>query len=87
MVTFCIFDAVYNTRKGNLVKECHIEAFREEYVGFTAVAIGVGRMTGYVLMLLVSLANNLIFFKILLAVITLFAPVYGFLMRRTEVDS
>ena len=25
VITFCIFDIVYNTRKGNLVKECEIE--------------------------------------------------------------
>lgn len=84
MVTFGIFDALYNTRKGNLVKECNIENYREEYIGYTSISIGIGRITGYVLMLIVSFATNIIFFKILLAIVTLFAPIYCYLIKRTE---
>lgn len=84
MVTFGIFDALYNTRKGNLVKECNIENYREEYIGYTSISIGIGRITGYVLMFIVSFSTNIIFFKILLAIVTLFAPIYCYLIRRTE---
>lgn len=84
MATFGIFDALYNTRKGNLVKECNIENYREEYIGYTSISIGIGRITGYVLMLIVSFTTNIIFFKILLAVVTLFAPIYCYLMKKTE---
>lgn len=83
MITFCIFDVVYNTRKGDLVKECNLEKYKEEYVGYTALAIGLGRVMGYVLMLIVSFTNNIIYFKILLIIVTLFAPLYCCLIIRT----
>lgn len=79
ITTFCIFDAVYNTRKGDLVKECKIEDFREEYIGYTSIGIGIGRVIGYLLMFLISFTNNIVWFKALLAIVTLFAPVYCYL--------
>lgn len=83
-ITFCIFDVVYNTRKGNLVKECKIEKYREEYIGYTSISIGLGRIIGYILMLVVSFTSNIIYFKILLAIVTLFAPVYCYLILKSE---
>lgn len=83
-INFCIFDVVYNTRKGNLVKECKIEKYREEYIGYTSISIGLGRIIGYILMLIVSFTSNIIYFKILLAIVTLFAPVYCYLILKSE---
>ena len=87
IITFCIFDAVYNTRKGDLVKECHIEDFREEYIGFTSIGIGMGRIIGYMLMFIVSFSSNIIWFKVLLAIVTLFAPVYCYLITSSLKDT
>lgn len=84
IITFCIFDVLYNTRKGNLVKECNIENYREEYIGYTSISIGIGRIIGYILMLIVSFTANLVFFKILLAIVTAFAPIYCYLIYKTE---
>ena len=84
IITFGIFDVVYNTKKGNLIKECKIENFKEEYIGFTSISIGSGRIIGYLLMLIVSFTSNLIYFKILLAIVTAFAPVYCYLIYKTE---
>lgn len=86
MVTFCIFDVVYNTRKGDLVKECKIDKYREEYIGYTSIGIGIGRIIGYVLMLIVSFTSDIIYFKILLAVVTLFAPIYCYLIVKSLKD-
>lgn len=86
IITFCIFDAVYNTRKGNLVKECKIENYKEEYIGYTSISIGIGRIIGYLLMLIVSFTSNLIFFKILLAIVTAFVPIYCYLIYKTKND-
>ncbi len=82
-ITFCIFDVVYNTRKGDLVKECGIEKYREEYIGYTSISIGLGRIIGYILMLIVSFTSNIIYFKILLAIVTLFAPTYCYLITKS----
>lgn len=84
--TFCIFDVVYNTRKGDLVKECGIEKYREEYIGYTSISIGLGRIIGYILMLIVSFTSNIIYFKILLAIVTLFAPTYCYLITKSLKD-
>ena len=78
-VTFYIFDVVYNTRKGDIVKECDIENYREEYIAYTSIPITVGRIIGYALMLIVSFTTNVLYFKILLAIVTLFAPLYCYL--------
>lgn len=86
IITFCIFDVVYNTRKGDLVKECGIEKYREEYIGYTSISIGLGRIIGYVLMLIVSFTTNIIYFKILLAIVTLFAPIYCYLIIKSLKD-
>ena len=86
VITFCIFDVVYNTRKGDLVKECEIEKYREEYIGYSAISIGLGRIIGYILMLIVSFSSNIIYFKILLAVVTLFAPIYCYLVIKSLKD-
>lgn len=85
-ITFCIFDVVYNTRKGDLVKECGIEKYREEYIGYTSISIGLGRIIGYILMLIVSFTSNIIYFKILLAIVTLFAPTYCYLITKSLKD-
>ena len=86
IITFCIFDVVYNTRKGDLVKECGIEKYREEYIGYTSISIGLGRIIGYVLMLIVSFTTNIIYFKTLLAIVTLFAPIYCYLIIKSLKD-
>lgn len=84
MIGFGIFDVLYNTRKGNLVKETGIEEFEEEYIVYATAAVSIGRIIGYSLLLITSLFSNIIIFKVLLAVVTLFAPVYSYLILKTE---
>lgn len=84
IISFCIFDVVYNTRKGDIVKECSIEKYREEYIGYTAISIDSGRIIGYILMLIVSFTTNIIYFKILLAIVTLFVPIYCYLIIKSQ---
>ena len=61
-----------------------MENYREEYIGYMSISIGIGRIIGYVLMLIVSFTVNLIFFKLLLAIVTLFALIYCYLIYKTE---
>lgn len=83
-ITFCVFDALYNTKKGDLVKECKIENYKEEYIGCTSVTLGFGRVLGYALILLTSFSTNMIILKILLSIVTLFTPIYCYLMYKLE---
>ena len=80
---FCVFEVTYNSRKGDLVEECNIEKYKEEHVGLSAFTVSLGRVIGYILMMIVALLNNIICFKLLLLVITLIAPIYCRLMNKS----
>lgn len=82
-ITFCVFYVVYNTHKGDLVKECKIEKYKEEYISHTTLSIGIGRIIGYLLMLLASFTKDILYFKILLLIVTLFAPIYCYYMVKS----
>ena len=60
--------------------------YREEYIGYTSISIGLGRIIGYILMLIVSFTTDIIYFKILLAAVTLFAPIYCYLIVKSLKD-
>ncbi len=79
-ISICILGVIYDTKKGDLVKECNIEEWKVEWVNYVSLFVHIGRIIGYILMLIAGLFNNIILFKILLIVVTLFAPVYAKLM-------
>lgn len=79
-----ILGTIYDTKKGDLVKECNFEGYKEEWVAFVGIYIAIGRIFGYTLMLIAGIFNNLTTFKILLAIVNLFTPVYSWLMYKVE---
>lgn len=83
-VSMCIFDVIYNTKKGNLVEECNISKYRIEFIGYSSFFITLGRIMGYTFMLVASFNNNIMIFKSLLIVVTLFVPIYGILVNKLE---
>lgn len=83
-ISICILGVIYDTKKGDLVKECNIEKWKTEWVIYVGLFIATGRILGYILMLIAGIFNNIIFFKILLIVVTLFAPIYTKLMYNVE---
>lgn len=83
-VTISILTVIYNTKKGDLVKECNIENWKIEYVVYVGLFIATGRVLGYSLMLIAGLFNNVIIFKVLLVMVSIFAPVYAKLMYDVE---
>lgn len=86
-VTIVILNVIYNTKKGNLVKECNIEKWKIEYLTFVEIYIAIGRVLGYLIMLIAGIFNNLIIFKVLLVVVAIFAPIYAKLMYKIEKDN
>ena len=44
----------------------------------------IGRITGFILMLLVGLLNNVIYFKLLLLIVTISIPIYARIMYKLE---
>ena len=83
-VCICIIGTIYETKKGDLVNECDFEKHKEEWIVYVEIYIALGRTLGYTLMLIAGIFNSLITFKILLAVVNLFTPVYAWLMYKVE---
>lgn len=83
-VSISILNVVYNTKKGDLVKECNIKKWKIEYVVYVDLFIAAGRVLGYSLMLIAGIFNNIVIFKILLVIVSFFAPIYTKLMQEVE---
>lgn len=79
-----ILSVVYDTKKGNLIEECNIEQWKTEYLIYVDLFLSAGRVTGYILMLIAGLFNNIIIFKGLLIIVVLFAPIYTRLLNKVD---
>lgn len=84
IISYSIFDVIYNTNKGNLVKECKLENYRVEYINYASNTILIGRILGYLLIFIVSFINNTILLKVLLAFLTLTAILYCYNTYKIE---
>lgn len=80
----CIFDAIYNTQKGNLIKECKIEEYDVEHVMVNSIFTSLSRFAGFSLILIVGLLNNIIIFKGLLVAMAILVLVYSKLILNIE---
>lgn len=80
----CIFDAIYNTQKGDLIKECNIEQYDVEHVMFNSILTCSSRFIGFSLILIVGIIDNMVFFKGLLAVIAIFVLIYSRIIINME---
>lgn len=83
-ISICILGVIYDTKKGDLVKECNIEEWKVEWVTYVVSFMHLGRISGYILMLIAGLFNNIMIFRILLILVTLFAPICTKLMYDVE---
>ena len=54
-VSLCIFDAIYNTQKGDLIEECHIQNRNVEHVLLTDFFANLSRFIGFTLILIVGI--------------------------------
>ena len=83
-ISICILGVIYDTKKGDLVKECNIEKWKVEFISYVGLFIATGRIFGYTMMLIAGIINNIFIFKILLGIVSIFAPLYGHLMYKVE---
>jgi len=84
-IGLCIFDAIYNTQKGDLIKECSIEEYDVEHVMFNSVLTCSSRFIGFSFILIVGLINNMIVFKGLLAIIAILVLIYSKMIANIEI--
>lgn len=83
-IAICILGVIYDTKKGDLVKECNIERWKVEFVSYVGLFISSGRILGYIMMFVTGIINNILVFKTLLGIVSIVAPVYGYLMYKVE---
>lgn len=83
-ISLCLFDAIFNTQKGNLIEECHIEKREVEHVMLIDFLVDMSRVIGFSFILIAGLINNMIAFKILLLVIAFCVPPYVKLISDIE---
>ena len=79
-----IFDAIFNTQKGNLIKESNIEKYDVEHVMLNSTLTNLSRFTGFALILIVGLLDNMIVFKGLLVVMAILVLLYSKLILDIE---
>lgn len=83
-IGLCIFDAIYNTEKGNLIKECNIEEYDVEHVMLNSILTSLSRFIGFSLILIVGIIDNIVVFKGLLAVIAILVLIYSRIIANIE---
>lgn len=83
-ITIYILEVMFKIKSEDIVKEYHIEKWIVEYHTFIEGFMDIGRITGFLLMFLIGLLNNIIYFKILLIVVTLCIPIYSKIMYEVE---
>lgn len=83
-VSLCLFDVIFNTQKGNLVEDCNIANRNVEHVMLNGFLTDFSRLTGFCLILIVGLTNNIVALKLLLLFIALCVPVYTKLISNLE---
>lgn len=83
-ITVYILEVMFKIKADDIVKENNIEKWLVEYHTFTESFMEIGRITGFILMLLVGLLNNVIYFKLLLLIVTISIPIYARIMYKLE---
>lgn len=82
--SIAILGTIYDTKKANIVKECNIEEWKTEWIIVTELFIAIGRVSGFILLLISGIFNQMAIFKVLLVIVTLFTPIYSKLMYDLE---
>lgn len=83
-ITVYILEVMFKIKADDIVKENNIEKWLVEYHTFTESFMEIGRIIGFILMLLVGLLNNVIYFKLLLLIVTISIPIYARIMYKLE---
>lgn len=83
-ITVYILEVMFKIKADDIVKENNIEKWLVEYHTFTEGFMEIGRIIGFILMLLVGLLNNVIYFKLLLLIVTISIPIYARIMYKLE---
>lgn len=83
-ITIYILEVMFKIKEDDTVKEYNIEDWIVEYHTFVEEFMEIGRITGFLLMIIIGFLNNIICFKLLLLIVTLSVPMYAKTMYEIE---
>lgn len=83
-ITIYILEVMFKIKAEDVVKEYDIEKWIVEYHTFTEGFMEIGRITGFSLMLIAGLLNEILYFKLLLLIVTICIPIYAITMYKVE---
>lgn len=83
-ITIYILEVMFKIKADNIVNKCSLEKWIVEYHTFVEGSMDIGRIIGFLLLLVVGLLNNVVYFKILLLIITISIPIYANIMYEVE---
>ena len=83
-ITIYILEVMFKIKSDDSVKEYNLEKWVVEYHTFIEGFMEIGRITGFILMAIVGLLNNIIYFKLLLLIVTMSIPIYSITMNKIE---
>lgn len=83
-ITIYILEVMFKIKADDVVKEYNIEKWIVEYHTFTEGFMEIGRITGFFLMLIAGLLNEIFYFKLLLLIVTICIPIYAIIMYNVE---
>lgn len=83
-ITIYILEVMFKIKADDVVKEYNIEKWIVEYHTFIEGFMEIGRITGFFLMLIAGLLNEIFYFKLLLLIVTVCIPIYAITMYKVE---
>lgn len=83
-ITIYILEVMFKIRSDNIANEYYLKKWIVEYHTFIEGSMDIGRIIGFLLLLVVGLLNNVIYFKILLLIVTISIPIYANIMYEVE---
>lgn len=83
-ITIYFLEVMFKIKADNIVKEYNIEKWIVEYHTFVEGFMEIGRITGFILMLVAGLLNKIFYFKLLLLIVTVCIPIYAIIMYSVE---
>lgn len=86
-ITIYILEVMFKIKEDDIVKEYKIEKWIVEYHTFVEGFMEIGRVVGFSLMIIAGLLNNIVYFKILLLIVTISIPIYAKTMYNIEKEN
>lgn len=83
-ITVYILEVMFKIKADNIVNEYSLEKWIVEYHTFIEGFMDIGRIVGFLLLLFIGLLNNVIYFKILLLIVSVSIPIYAKIMYKVE---